>query len=283
NSINAQIRSKKAQIKQSQLEYTRQSRMYKDKATSKADFDAAEADLAVQKADLEQLIAQQEQAKISVNTAEIDLGYTTINAPTDGTVVYTAVEEGQTVNANQTTPTIIELAQLDTMTVEAQISEADVINVAPGQNVYFTILGKPDHKFNAKLRAIEPGPTIMTGDDSNLTVEDSDAIYYNGLFDIPNPDNILRIGMTAQISIILNKTDDALLVPAQILKKQGKRYAVPVLENGKRVMKPVEVGINNKVQVEIKSGLNEGDQVIVGMSDGSAGSGRGRGRGPMRF
>lgn len=281
-SINAQIVAKKAEIKQSSLEYTRQSRMYKDRATSKSELDIAEADLAVEKAALEQLNAQKKQAEITLDTAKIDLGYTTISAPIDGTVVFTAVEAGQTVNANQTTPTIVELAQLDTMTVEAQISEADVIHVTPDQRVYFSILGKPDYKFNAKLKAIEPGPTIMTGDDSNLTVSDSDAIYFNGLFDVANPDNILRIGMTAQVSIILDKAQDALLIPAQILRKRGDKTRVPVLENGERVMKEITTGINNKLQVEVLSGLEEGDQVIVGASDSGNSTGERR-RGPRPF
>lgn len=281
-SINAQIAAKQAEIKQASLEYTRQVRMYKDKATSKAELDIAEADLAVDKAALKQLQAQKEQAEITLDTAKIDLGYTTIRAPIDGTVVYTAVEAGQTVNANQTTPTIVELAQLDTMTVEAQISEADVVNVKPDQSVFFSILGKPDHQFNATLRAIEPGPTIMTGDDSNLTVSDSDAIYFNGLFDIANPDNILRIGMTAQVSIVLEKSENALLIPAQIIRKRGPKTMVPVLEDGKRVMKEIKTGINNKLQVEVLSGLEEGDLVIVGASD-AGNTTNNRRRGPRPF
>ena len=89
-------------------------------------------------------------------------GYTKITAPMDGTVVYSAVEVGQTVNANQTTPTIVEMAQLDTMTVKAQISEADNRQCPSGQAVYFTVLGKP-RSSRGILRAIEPGPISMDG------------------------------------------------------------------------------------------------------------------------
>lgn len=223
--------------------------------------------------------AEREQAEISVDNAKVDLGYTTISAPMDGTVVYTSVEEGQTVNSNQTTPTIIELAQLDKMTVKAQISEADVIHVKPGQHVYFTILGSSSHRYPGVLRAIEPGPTIMDGDDSDLSADDSEAIYYNGLFEVDNPDHILRIGMTAQVSIVLDSAKDSLIVPAQVLvKKPGSpdTYQVPVLNNQQVEYRDVKIGLNNKVNAQVLSGLQEGDQVVVGMpSDKATFSGRG--------
>ncbi len=285
NSLNAQYKAKQAEIKQANYEYVRQKGMLAAKASSRADYESAEASLAIYKAELAQLDAEIEKAKITVDSAKVDLGYTTINAPMDGTVVYTSVEEGQTVNANQTTPTIIELAKLDTMTVKAEISEADVIFVHPGQTAVFTILGQPNQQYEGTLRAIEPGPTIMDGDDSDLTISDSDAIYYNAVFDVDNPQGVLRIGMTAQVSIVLEESQDTLVIPAQVLQKAGGKnaYTVPVLENGQVVHKPVKVGINNKVNVEILSGLQEGDQVVLGtaMADGSSSSRRSRP--PMRF
>lgn len=268
NSINAQIEAKRAQIYQAQLEFNRQKSMLAARASSKADYDTSQATLTVYKAESKQLEAQKQQAIIKVDTGKLDLGYTTIAAPIDGTVVYTAVETGQTVNANQTTPTIIELAQLDTMTIKAQISEADVVDVKPGQEVYFTILGRPDHPYRAKLRAIEPGPTLMNGNDSVLTIGDNDAIYFNGLFDVDNPDRVLRIGMTAQVSIVLNKAKNALLVPSQVLTKsaKGQGYQIPVLVNGQVEQRPVKVGLNNKVNAQILSGVKAGDEVVVGIA-----------------
>lgn len=164
--INAQYRAKQAQIQQAKLEFVRQQQMLADNASSRASYEAAEATLTVYQAEIEQLEAQKQQAEIKVDSAKIDLGYTKITAPMDGTVVYSAVEVGQTVNANQTTPTIVEMAQLDTMTVKAEISEADIINVKPGQAVYFTILGQPNRPYHATIRAIEPGPTSMESSSS---------------------------------------------------------------------------------------------------------------------
>lgn len=301
-SINAQFRAKQAQIRQAKLEFSRQQQMLADKASSRADYEVADANLTVYQAELEQLEAQKQQAEINVDSARIDLGYTKITAPMDGTVVYSAVEVGQTVNANQTTPTIVEMAQLDTMTVKAQISEADVVNVHPGQAVYFTVLGKPNHPYRGILRAIEPGPISMDGDDSNMSSSDSDAIYYHGLFDVENPDRTLRIGMTAQVSIVLAKADDALLVPAQILRikpreksaspeaksgerkaRSGPQYQVPVLVDNQVQYVDVTVGINNKINAEIIAGLKEGDQVVLGMPSADDGSSKFRRQPSVRF
>ena len=289
-SINAQFRAKQAQIRQAKLEFTRQQAMLADSASSRASYETAEATLTVYQAELEQLEAQKQQAEINVDSARIDLGYTKITAPMDGTVVYSAVEVGQTVNANQTTPTIVEMAQLETMTVKAQISEADVVNVHSGQAVYFTILGKPNHPYLGTLRAIEPGPISMNGDDSKMSSSDSDAIYYHGLFDVENPDRTLRIGMTAQVSIVLAKAEDALLVPAQILRikprdksaasdkpserktRRGPQYQVPVLVDNQVQYVDVTIGINNKINAEITAGLKEGDQVVLGMPSSDSSS-----------
>jgi len=221
NNINAQYRAKQAQIHESTLAFERQAKMLKQRLSSQADYDIAEAELLVYKAELEQLLAEKEKALISVNNAELDLGYTTISSPIDGTVIYVSVEEGQTVNTNQSTPSIIEVAQLDVMTVKAQISEADIINVQAGQKVYFSILGAPNKKFSGVLRSIEPGPTLLTGDDSKLAIGDNDAIYYNALFDVENKQNLLRVGMTAQVSIVLGSAEEALLIPSQVLTSKS--------------------------------------------------------------
>ena len=189
-SLNAQYTAKQAQIKVALSEFKRKQQLLARGATSQAEYDTAESLLAVYRAELDQLSAEKEKSIISVDNAKLNLGYTTIASPIDGTVVYVSVEEGQTVNTNQGTPSIIELAQLDVMTIKAQVSEADIINMSAGQEVYFTILGATDKKYHGVLRAIEPGPTLLSGDDSDLTIGDDEAIYYNALFDVDNPDNL---------------------------------------------------------------------------------------------
>ncbi|WP_166425760.1 efflux RND transporter periplasmic adaptor subunit [Paraglaciecola sp. 20A4] len=284
-SSKAEYRAKQAQINQAQLEFNRQKSMLDDNASSQADYETAQASLLVYQAELEQLQAQQEQVQLNVESAQLDLDYTTIKAPMDGIIVYTAVTVGQTVNSSQSTPTIVELADLQKMTVKAQISEADVIKVKPGQDVYFTILGQPSKRYTATLRAIEPGPTLMDGDDSDMTLSDSDAIYYNGLFDVDNTNGVLRIGMTAQVSIVLSQAKDALIVPAQILQTSSgtnPSYKVPVLVNGEIEYRTVSVGINNKVSAEITDGLQDGDEIVLA-APSSDSSGKMGSRIPMRF
>ena len=273
-SINAQLRAKQAQIKAAMSEFKRKQKMLSDGASSQSEYDTVESTLTVYQAELDQLLAEKEKSIINVDNAKLNLGYTSITSPIEGTVIYVAVEEGQTVNNNQGTPTIIELGQLDVMTIKAQVSEADIIHVKAGQSVYFTILGATDKKYQGVLRAIEPGPTLLDGDDSALQIGDDEAIYYNAVFDVENPDNVLRFGMTAQVSIILERADNALLVPSQILvKKAGPHasYQVPVLKDDHVEYRDVIVGINNKVYAQIVSGLQDGEQVVIGQSSVKSG------------
>jgi len=269
NIINAQYRAKQAQIHEATSAFKRQKKMLINGVSSQSVFDSAEATLMVYNAELEQIAAQKEQALLNVDNAKLELGYTKIVAPIDGTVVYVSAQQGQTISNNQETPSIVELAQLNTMTIKAEVSEADVIHVMPGQQVYFSILGDPKQKYNAVLRAIEPGPTLMTGDDSELNIGDSDAIYYNALFDVENPQQLLRIGMTAQVSIILDSVEDTLQVPSQILiekPNQNNSYQVPVKVGNQIEYRDVEVGINNSIYAQIISGLKQGDEIIIGQS-----------------
>lgn len=268
-SINAQYRAKQAQITTAMSEFTRKKKMLLVNAISQSEYDTAESILTVYRAELDQLSAEKEKSIISVDNAKLNLGYTSIASPIDGTVIYVSVEEGQTVNNNQGTPNIIELAQLDVMTIKAQVSEADIIHVGVGQEVYFTTLGATGKKYRGVLRAIEPGPTLLSGDDSTLKIGDDEAIYYNALFDVENPEKLLRFGMTAEVSIILESAQDALLVPSQVLiTKPGARhsYQVPVKKDGQVQYRNVEVGINNKIYAQILSGLNEGEEIVIGQS-----------------
>jgi macrolide-specific efflux system membrane fusion protein len=232
-----------------------------------SDADLQTAQLAVQTAEgqLQAIDAQIQQAEINVEAAQLNLDRTKILAPSDGTVVAVAVEVGQSVNANTSSPTIVKLANLDKMVVKAEISEADVPRVEPGQQVYFTILGDPDTRINATLRAVEPAPDSIASDDSSSSSSNT-AVYYNGLFDVDNPDHKLRISMTAQVTIVLKSADDVLTVPASVLGRKGRdgSYMLQVWDQQKQAAepKPVTIGLNNNVTAEVLSGLNEGDLVV---------------------
>src|SRR5690606_25316348 len=205
------------------------------------------------------LDAQIAQSQLTVESAKLSLERTKIVAPNDGTVVALMVSEGQTVNANSATPTIAKIANLDTMVIRAEISEADVVKVRPGQRVYFTILGEPNNKIEATLREIEPAPTSISSDNASS----GSAVYYNGLFEVPNPDHRLRISMTASVTIVLDEARNVLTLPASLVSRRGPDGGamVMVYDEQTEEIRParVEVGLNNNVNAEIKSGLSEGD------------------------
>ena len=260
--------------------------------TARAAIDTASANINSQQAALRK-------SQTNVNTAREDLSYTTIRAPMAGTIVSITTEQGTTVNANQTAPTIVTLADLSTIRINAQISEADVINVNAGLPVYFNIIGNPDQKYDATLKAIEPAPERI----SDTSSTDA-AIYYVGYIEVPNTERRFRIDMTAQVYIVINQAKNALLIPSAALQAGGKGKNKKTTDNNKakndstnkvnksnaatatvRVLKAdgevveqtVTVGINNRVNAQILTGLKEGDEVILSEEDPTKKSKGGRG------
>jgi len=272
-SLQAQRKAKEANLKNYQLTYERQLKLVKRGVGAQSELDSAEAQLDSVKAEITSLDADIVRAKIAVDTAEVNLGYTKIISPINGVVVAAPVEEGQTVNSVQSAPTIVKVAQLDKMTIEAQISEADVIKVKKGMPVYFTILGQPNERFDGlTLRAIEPAPTSINNETSTVSTT-STAIYYNGLFDVDNPDRILRISMTAQVYIVLDEADNVLYIPSAAIQQNlgNGKALIFILDNEQNIHeKQIEVGVDNNVNIEVKSGLNLGDTIVLSSFDGSS-------------
>jgi macrolide-specific efflux system membrane fusion protein len=263
--ITAQRQQQAVAVDQAQLALERAVQLGQKKLVSKLDLETAKADLESAKAKLASLDAQIQKAKLSVDTAQVNLERTQIKAPTSGTVVAVLVSEGQTVNANQTTPTLIKIAHLDEMVIKAQISEADVTRIHPGQKAWFSILGEPDKKIDAKLLSIEPAPTDIETADNGLSTEDT-AVYYNGIFQVDNQDHRLRIAMTAQVTIIVDEANDVLTVPSgAVVKGEGGKAHVLVYDAGtqKTERRQVTVGLDNDVLAEVKSGLSEGEKVVA--------------------
>ena len=222
----AQLAVQQANLAKVEAEYKRQQAMFSQDATSRAELETALANFKTAQAQIAAINAQIEQSRLTLATAQENLGYTSIIAPMDGTVVAIVTEEGQTVNANQTAPTIVKLAKLDTMTIKAQISEADVMKVEKGQTVYFTTLGNSDKKHYAQLRQVEPAPNSINTETTNTSSSSSStAVYYNALFDVPNEDGKLRIDMTAQVYIVLAEAKNVLTIPAAAIqtKRSNKK------------------------------------------------------------
>lgn len=283
--IEAQIASARASILQADLLLDRRRTLNERNLTSTEELQAAEAGLAVAEADLQAIEAQKSQAEVSLASARTELDRTRITAPITGTVVAIVTDEGVTVNANTSSPTLVKLAALDKMVIKAEISEADVVQVAPGLPVSFTLSGAPDLLFDATLRAIEPAPATIEESD---TVATDTAVYYNALLDVDNPDGILRIGMTAEVTIVLAEASDVLTIPATALgpRTEGGGRSVSVYDpaTGLTEARVVKVGLNTNVTAEILTGLEEGERVVAAAASApatSASSGGGRRRPSM--
>ncbi|PDT88704.1 efflux transporter periplasmic adaptor subunit [Bradyrhizobium sp. Y36] len=289
----AQKVEKEAALVLAEANLARQQATLAQRATSRSDFDSADSTVRQTRAQIAALEALITGAEASVETARVNLDYTRITAPIDGTVLATVVQEGQTVNAVQSAPTIVVLGQLDTMTVRAEISEADIVKVKPGQQLYFTILGDQDHRYEARLDQIEPAPESIKSDasfsstttsstsSSSSSSSTSTAIYYIGVFKVPNKDLALRTYMTAEVHIITGEAKRVKVIPAlAVMRKSDGRSMVRTLAaSGDVREREVKTGLNDRTTVEIKSGLDEGERVVTGEANEQTAS-RGMPSGP---
>lgn len=278
--IEAQKRAQVATLATAEAALSRSTQMFERSLISQTDFDSAKAAVDAAAAQIDGLDAQIAEAQLAVESAELNLSRTKIVAPTSGTVVALLVSAGQTVNASSAIPTIVKIADLDTMVIKAEISEADVVRVLPGQRVYFTILGEPDRRIDATLREVEPAPTSIATEGAN-----DSAVYYNGLFDVPNPDHRLRISMTAQVTIVLDEAADTLVLSSGLLTRRDAdgNATVMVYDPATQTSQPrkVQVGLDNNVTAQVLGGLEEGEQVV--QSGATRPSGGGAGAGGMRM
>lgn len=269
--IEAQIVASGASLREAELALDRTRQLNAKDLSSTVSLEAAETALAVARANAKALVAQRARADIAVTSARLALERTRITAPVAGTVVAVVTSQGQTVNAAQATPTIVKIADLSRMIVKADVSEADITRVAPGQQATLTLLGEPDTPIAATLLAIEPAPaSIKTSD----TVETDKAIYYIARFDVENPDGKLRIGMTAEVRIRLAFAEG---VPVVLVSTLGKpkpdgSYVVEVWDPVRqaRESRTVTIGVTDNITAEITSGLAVGDQVVADRVSGAS-------------
>lgn len=200
--LRSQVQARQAALDLARQNAERQERLWRENATSELEYQNALNNYASAKASLEQLIAQIQQNEASLETEKTQLEYTQIRAPLSGTVVDVLLTEGVTLNANQSTPTILRIADLSTMTVKTEISEADIGRIHEGMDVYFTTLGGGQRRWYSKLEQILPSPT-----------SENNVVLYPGLFDIDNADGALRSGMTTQVYFVTSAAYDVLTVP----------------------------------------------------------------------
>jgi macrolide-specific efflux system membrane fusion protein len=250
----AQLIDRQAQVKLAEQKAQRQANMMKENATTAEAVQTAEAELQSAQAQVDALKAQIQQTQSTLRGDQANLEYTKIYAPMSGTVVTQIAKEGQTLNANQQAPVVLRVADLSTMTVETQVSEADVPRLRAGMAVYFTTLGDQQKRYQAKLRQVNPTPAVV-----------NNVVLYNALFDVPNPDGSLMTQMTAQVFFVAASVKDATLVPVSALqRRRGDSATVRVAgEDGKLEVREVKLGVSNRVMAQVVSGLEPGEQVAT--------------------
>jgi membrane fusion protein, macrolide-specific efflux system len=259
--LQAQIAEQKAQLTLAQSQNARNQRLYKQNAVSQDVLQTGEANEAVARAQIAALQAQLEQAQSTLDGDQANLQYTKIYAPISGTVVSISAQQGQTLNANQSAPVILRIADLNTMTVWAQVAEADIVKVKTGMPVHFSTLGMPDRQWTGTVRQILPTPEVI-----------NDVILYDVLIDVANPDHALMTQMSAQVFFVLGEAKDALLVPVAALQpmtsaagdtQDGTPYRVKVRTATGIVTKEIRVGLSDRANAAVIAGLAEGDHVVL--------------------
>jgi len=270
--LRAQRRAKSEQLALAALQRKRGELLLRQDALARAEVEVLDANYRVAHASVVALDAQIKQALAALQTARTNLGFTRIVSPMEGEVVSIAAREGQTLNANQQTPTVLRIARLETMTVWTQVTEADVAGLEPEREVQFSVLGEPDRRRSGRIRQILPAPEIVNG-----------VVFYNALFDVPNPDGMLKVQMTAQVFFVVDRAADALIVPLGALQPDRSgtphRRRVEVLrEDGEVERRTIQTGIRSATAVQVLSGLREGEAVVVGGPDN-----RRKGREPNFF
>ena len=251
----AQLAERQAQLKLAEQKAQRQANMMREQATTAEAVQTAESDVQVARAQVQALRAQIQMTRSTLRGDQANLGYTKIYAPMAGTVVTQAAKEGQTLNANQSAPIVMRIADLSTMTVQTQVSEADVSRLRVGMPVYFTTLGDQSKRWYGKLRQVYPTPDVV-----------NNVVLYNALFDVPNPEGGLMTQMTAQVFFIVADVKDATLVPFSALSRvsNGRATVRVVGADGRVEQRQVQVGVTNRVSAQIVAGLEPGERIATG-------------------
>jgi HlyD family secretion protein len=264
----AQLEKDKANLAYAQLNYDRNARLAQTNAVSKDTLDNARnaLDQATAQIGVDEATIQQRQAQLEA--AEVNLGYTNIISPVDGTVVSRNVTVGQTVAASFQTPTLFLIAtDLTKMQVDTNVSESDIGGIKDWDKATFTVDAFPKRTFQGAVSQVRQSPQTV-----------QNVVTYDVVVSVDNSDLALKPGMTAANRIITDQRPDVLRVPSQALRyaparttgrRSGRRAAtdrtrVWVLRDGAPVRVAVTAGLDDDTYTEIiKGDLKAGDQVII--------------------
>ncbi len=273
----AQLKQLQAELELAELRARRNLNLFEKKAVSQDALLESQANQKILRARIGAMKAQIKADAASLAGDKATLGFSRIYAPISGTVVSISVRQGQTLNANQNAPLLLKIADLNVLTLRAQVSEADVTRLNKGMDVYFKTFGSGERRWYSKVRQVLPTPVIL-----------NNVVLYQALIDVENPDGMLMDAMTTQVFFVRDSAEDALVVPlgavrkskqgSQVLRKQGERFESV----------PVKIGVRNRAYAQVLEGLEQGDTVVVGDRSRSqsaesnsllGGSGRGGRRG----
>lgn len=275
NNTRAQLASAKAQKLSAQAtllryrqELNRQSMMLREGSGVRSEYEQARAQYDAQVQQIDVSDAQIVQAEMAVKTAQANLSYTRIVAPIDGEVLGIVTREGQTIVSSQTAPTILVLADLDTMQVQTRISEADVQKIRPGQPLRFYVIANPDKRYTSTMGFVQPAPQEALeapGDGRMGGNQQAMAVYYTGTFEVPNAGRELKTSMTAQVFIQIAEAKNVLRVPVAALGQalDTERYTITTVEDGQTRTRTIRIGINDRQYAEVLEGLQAGDRVVL--------------------
>ena len=278
NVINAQANYNAAlnEVTYYQQNYERKKNMYDNQIISKADYEQAYYQLHNAKAAVTQRLTM-------LNQARTNLGYASIYAPIDGIILSKEVEVGQTVAATMSAPTLFKIAKdIKKMQVEANVDEADIGQVKVGQRVTFTVDAYPLEEFQGEVSQVRLSPTTT-----------SNVVTYTVIVDAQNPQEKLKPGLTATIVIYTNELKGVTIVNnkainfspdlallAQYYAQKGINVPTPKVErskgknkhvwveqpDGSLAQKAIVIGNNDGINVEVVSGLSQGEEVVTSLS-----------------
>lgn len=205
-----------AQVNQTRRELSRIEELFKKNLVSQADHDAAMTNY-------ESALAQQKAAKAALNRARINLKYATIRAPIDGVVISRNVDVGQTVAASLQAPTLFVIANdLTKMQVQASVDEADIGKIQVGQEVTFTVDAYPEQQFRGKVAQVRLQPNVV-----------QNVVNYTVIVEVPNPEQKLMPGMTATITVLVDRRENVLKLPNLALRFQPSQKELEELRKAR--------------------------------------------------
>ncbi|HAT30204.1 MAG TPA: efflux RND transporter periplasmic adaptor subunit, partial [Janthinobacterium sp.] len=255
--LQAELADQRAQMDFADLQFKRQSQLKAQNATREDAFESSRMNLSSASARIDSINAQIRQVEATAKIDEENRQHTKIVAPISGTIVALNARPGQMVGATELAASLMRIADLSKMTVQARVAEMDITALRRGMPVNFKTPGYPGRHWSGKLRQVIPVPADGSGAPDKQT-------FYNALFDVDNPKQELMSGMSTQVQFIVAQAKDALLLPSALLGKADDDglYDATVLDaKGRASPRKLKVGLHSKQQVQILSGLEAGEQL----------------------